>query len=277
MARVIADIGRDKAKNAPVIIGLAEVENYKVLEDLIQTDPLRGKNYRIVHYDSPDLRGIDVALLYQQDYFSPAYHENFELKLWDDQGRRIYTRDQLLVSGYLNDELIHIIVNHWPSRRGGEEKSRSKREKAAFLNMQIIEQIRLTNKKAKIILMGDLNDDPINTSLKEVLNTKASKESLQPGDIYNPMEAMFNRGHNTLVYRDNINMFDQILVSEPLITTKNQYDTFKLYRVAVFKPAYLITKSGRYKGYPFRSFSSGGFTGGYSDHYPVYLQLIRKL
>jgi predicted extracellular nuclease len=277
MAKVIADIGKDKSKNAPVIVGVAEVENYKVLEDLIQTEVLANKNYRIVHYDSPDLRGIDVALLYQQDYFNPTYHENFELKLWDTQGRRIYTRDQLLVSGYLDNELVHIIVNHWPSRRGGEEKSRHKREKAAFLSTQIIDNIRLNNKNAKIILMGDLNDDPINTSLKEVLKAKPKKETLQPGELYNPMEKMFKRGQNTLVYRDNINLFDQILVTESLITTKKQYNTYKLFRAAVFKAPYLTTKTGKYKGYPFRSFTNSGFTGGYSDHYPVYLHLIKEL
>ncbi len=277
MAKVIADIGRDKSKNAPVILGISEVENIAVLEDLVQTKILENSNYGIIHYDSPDLRGIDVALLYQQQYFKPIHHENFELKLWDAEGRRIYTRDQLLVSGYLDDELVHIIVNHWPSRRGGEEKSRYKREKAAYLNTQIIEKIRMNDINAKIILMGDLNDDPINSSLKEVLKTKAKKEILKPGDIYNPMEELFNRGQNTLVYRDNINLFDQILVTYSLVTIKNEYKTYKLYRAGVFKPSYLTTKSGKYKGYPFRSFSSGGFTGGYSDHYPVYLYLIREI
>ncbi|MDF1517648.1 MAG: endonuclease/exonuclease/phosphatase family protein, partial [Lutibacter sp.] len=134
MAKVLSEIGTEEAKNSPIIIGVSEIENYAVLEDLVNTSYLKDKQYGIIHYDSPDVRGIDVGLLYQISHFKPIYHETFELRLWGDEGYRIYTRDQLLVSGYLGDELIHIIVNHWPSRRGGEAKSRPNREKAAFLN-----------------------------------------------------------------------------------------------------------------------------------------------
>ena len=204
MAKVISEIGIAESKNSPVMLGVAEVENKKVLEDLISTDYLKDNNYEIIHYDSPDLRGIDVAFLYQPNYFKPTHSETFELKLWDEEGKRIFTRDQLLVSGYLDDELVHVIVNHWPSRRGGEEKSRHKREKAAYLNTQIIAKVRENDPNAKIIIMGDLNDDPTNSSLKTVLKTKSKKANVKEGDIYNPTEDMFRRGQNTLVYRDNI-------------------------------------------------------------------------
>lgn len=117
MAKVISQIGHEITKSSPTIIGLSEIENRNVLEDLVQSASLRKNKYRIIHYDSPDRRGIDVALLYKQAHFTPVHHEVFELKLWDEKGYPIYTRDQLLVSGYLDDELIHIIVNHWPSRR----------------------------------------------------------------------------------------------------------------------------------------------------------------
>lgn len=277
MAKVISEIGEDEAKNSPVILGVAEIENRKVLEDLIATDYLKSKNYSIIHYNSPDLRGIDVGFLYQPSFFRPTHHEAFELKLWESNGMRIYTRDQLLVSGYLGDELIHIIVNHWPSRRGGEEKSRPTREKAAYLNTQIIEQIKLTDPNPKVIIMGDLNDDPINTSLKEVLKTKAIKSEVQEGDIYNPMEDMFRRGQNTLVYRDNINLFDQIMFTSPLLTTTNDFSSYKMYKANVYNPQYLTTQTGKYKGYPFRSWGYGGFTDGYSDHYPVYIYLIKDV
>ncbi|MBI9040955.1 endonuclease/exonuclease/phosphatase family protein [Lutibacter sp.] len=276
MAKVLSEIGTDEAKNSPVIIGVAEIENRKVLEDLIATDYLKSKKYSIIHYDSPDLRGIDVGFLYQPNFFRPIHHETFELKLWEENGMRIYTRDQLLVSGYLGDELIHIIVNHWPSRRGGEEKSRPTREKAAYLNTQIIEQIKLTDPTPKVIIMGDLNDDPINTSLKEVLKTKAIKAEVNEGDIYNPMEDIFSRGQNTLVYRDQINLFDQIMFTSPLLTTTKDYSTYKMYKANVFNPQYLTTQTGKYKGYPFRSWSYSGFTDGYSDHYPVYIYLIKE-
>ena len=277
MAKVLSEIGLAEAKNSPVIIGVSEIENYAVLEDLVNTSFLKDKRYGIIHYDSPDIRGIDVGLLYQTNFFKPIYHETFELRLWDNNGYRIYTRDQLLVSGYLGDELIHIIVNHWPSRLGGEAKSRSKREKAAYLNTQIIAKIKETDPNPKIILMGDLNDDPINSSLKNILKTKAKKSDIEAGDIYNPMEEMFRRGQNTLAYRDNINLFDQIMFTSPLLTTTNNFSSYKMYKAAIFKPQYLTTQTGKYKGYPFRSWGNGGFTGGYSDHYPVYLYLIKEV
>lgn len=276
MSKVISEMGTTEAKNSPVILGVSEVENRKVLEDLIRTDALKGKNYNIIHYDSPDRRGIDVALLFQPNYFNPTHHEAFELKLWDEVGARIYTRDQLLVSGYLDGELIHLIVNHWPSRRGGEEKSSHKREKAAYLTTQIIAKVRETDPDAKIIIMGDLNDDPTNDSLKKVLKTKSKKADVQEGDIYNPTEDMFRRGQNTLVYRDNINLFDQILFTSPILEMKKDYSTYKMYKVNIFNPQYLTTQNGKYKGYPHRSFAGNNFINGYSDHYPVYMYLIRE-
>lgn len=276
MAKVLSEIGVKEAQNTAVIIGVSEVENRRVLEDLVNTDYLKNKEYGIIQYDSPDKRGIDVALLYQENHFRPIHHETFELKLWDENGIRVYTRDQLLVSGYLDDELIHVIVNHWPSRRGGEENSRSKREKAAYLNTQIIEKIKLSDPNPKIIMMGDLNDDPTNSSLKTVLKTKAKKSDVKNGDIYNPMEDMFRRGQNTLVYRDNINLFDQIMFTSPLLTTSKDYSTYKMYKTNIFNPQYLTTQTGKYKGYPYRSFAGNRFIGGYSDHYPVYMYLIKE-
>lgn len=276
MAKVISEIGIAESKNSPVILGVSEVENRKVLEDLIHTEALKDRNYEIIHYDSPDLRGIDVAFLYQPAYFKPTHSETFELKLWDEEGKRIYTRDQLLVSGYLDDELVHIIVNHWPSRRGGEEKSRHKREKAAYLTTQIIAKVRENDPNAKIIIMGDLNDDPTNSSLKKVLKTKSKKAEVKEDDIYNPTEDMFRRGQNTLVYRDNINLFDQIMFTSPLLETKRDYSSYKMYKVIIFNPQYLTTQSGKYKGYPHRSFAGPNFIDGYSDHYPVYMYLLRE-
>lgn len=276
MAKVISEIGVAESKNSPAILGVAEVENKKVLEDLIQTDFLKNKNYEFIHYDSPDLRGIDVAFLYQPEYFKPTHSETFELRLWDEEGKRIYTRDQLLVSGYLDDELIHVIVNHWPSRRGGEEKSSHKREKAAYLNTQIIAKVRENDPNAKIIIMGDLNDDPTNASLKKVLKTKSKKAEVQKDDIYNPTEDMFRRGQNTLVYRDNINLFDQLLFTSPLLAPKNDYSTYRMYKVIIFNPQYLTTQTGKYKGYPHRSFAGSNFINGYSDHYPIYMYLLRE-
>ena len=276
LASTIAQIGKEKANTSPAIIGVCEVENSAVLEDLIANKHLKEQRYGFVHYESPDKRGIDVALLYQHRYFKPIFHQAFNPNIYRNN-RKIFTRDQLLVSGYLDDELLHIIVNHWPSRSGGEAKSRSLREKAAYQNTKIIAQIRSKDPKAKIVIMGDFNDDPINSSFKNVLKTKAKKTRVRALDIFNPYEGLFQRGFHTLGYRDNLNMFDQILISKPLLDTgEKEFSTYKMFKAKVFNKRFLTTRKGKYKGYPFRSFSFGNYRGGYSDHYPVYLYLIKE-
>ena len=276
LSDVILQVGTEKTNTSPVILGVAEIENKAVLKDLINSEKLRKKRYDIIHFDSPDGRGIDVALLYQSRYFKPIHYESFNPNIYSEN-TKINTRDILWVQGFLDNEEVNIIVNHWPSRRGGEIKSSPLREKAAYKVTQIIEQIRENNTDAKIIIMGDFNDDPTNTSLKKVLKTKADKENLQKNDIYNPYENMFKKGLNTLGYRDNINLFDQILVSKPFLNIEKQdFSTYKLFKAAIFNKRFLTQKKGRSKGYPFRSFSNGKYTGGYSDHYPVYMYLIKE-
>ncbi len=276
LSDVLLQLGADKAKTSPALIGVVEVENKKVLEDLVATDKLKKKRYGIIHFDSPDKRGIDVALLYQKRYFKPIHFEAFNPNIYSEN-RKVYTRDILWVSGYLDDELVHVIVNHWPSRRGGEAKSRPLREKAAYKVTQIIEKIKEDDSNAKIIVMGDFNDDPINSSIKTVLKAKAKKKNVKEGDLYNPYENMFRRGFNTLGYRDNINLFDQILITSPLLDKgEKDFSSFKMFKSGIFNKRFLTQKKGRYKGYPFRSFSWGKYTGGYSDHYPVYMYLIKE-
>ena len=276
MASVIAQIGAEKANTGPAIIGVSEVENLSVLEDLVKSEHLSKMDYGIIHYDSPDKRGIDVALLYQKRYFKPIYHEAINPNIYRD-GYKVYTRDQLLVSGYLDDELIHVIVNHWPSRSGGEAKSRPSREKAAYQNTKIIEQVREKDPNAKILIMGDFNDDPTNSSFKNILKSKGKKEDVSKNDIFNPYEELHKKGFNTLGYRDNINLFDMVLISEPLLDKgEKDFSTYKMFKAMIFNKSFLTARKGQYKGYPFRSFADGGFTGGYSDHYPVYIYLIKE-
>ena len=276
LGSVIAQIGKDKSNTSPTILGVCEVENRAVIEDLVNSDRLKSKRYGIIHYESPDRRGIDVALLYQQRYFKPVHHESFNPNIYRDN-RKVYTRDQLLVSGYLDDELIHVIVNHWPSRSGGEMKSRPLREKAAYQNTKIIDQIKEKEKNPKILVLGDFNDDPINTSFKKVLKTKEKKNDVEDGDLYNPFERLFKKGYNTGGYRDNISMFDQIIITSALLSKdEKDFTSYKMFNPAVFNKSFMTNKKGRYKGYPFRSFSFGTYTGGYSDHYPVYLYLIKE-
>jgi hypothetical protein len=273
---VISQIGLEKVKTSPVIIGVCEIENKKVLEDLVNSKHLKERNYQIIHYDSPSFRGIDVALLYQSTYFKPIYHQAFNPNIYKDN-KKVFTRDQLLVSGYLDDELIHLVVNHWPSRRGGEKKSRPLREKAAYQNTKIIQYIREKDAAAKILLLGDFNDSPTNSSFKKVLKSKGEKRNLKKEDIFNPYEKLHKKGYNTLGYRDNVNLFDQILVSAPLVhIAAKDFSSYKLFTANIFNKPFLITKKGRYKGYPFRSFSYGNYIGGYSDHFPVYVYLIKE-
>lgn len=276
MAKVISEIGHDVTGTAPAIIGVCEIENRRTLEDLINQQPLLKYDYGIVHFDSPDRRGIDVALLYQKKIFTPSHYKNHELIIYDnnDATKRIYTRDQLLVSGVLDGEKIHVIVNHWPSRSGGEARSRPKRIKAAKLNMKIIDSLYSDDPYAKIITMGDLNDDPTSPSVKEVLKTKKKREKMDIKELYNPMEEMHKKGLGTLAWRDGWNLFDQIIVSTEL--AKKDYSSYRLYTTGIFNKTYLANPRGRYKGYPYRSFAGGGYTGGYSDHFPVYVYLIKE-
>ena len=277
MARVIADVGYESSHNAPAILGVSEVENRDVLEDVVNDPLLLEKDYGIVHYDSPDGRGIDVALLYQKKFFTPLHTSSHELKIYDDETReRIYTRDQLLVSGKLEGEMIHIIVNHWPSRRGGEARSRPKRVAAAKLNKRIIDSLQTIDPYAKIITMGDLNDDPTNASVKDVLKAERNKEKVGFKGIYNPYYSMFKKdGLGTTAYRDAWSLFDQIMFTKPFL--EKDYKSWRFYQAGIYNKNYLVNKEGRYKGYPLRSFADGGFTDGFSDHFPVYIQLIRQI
>ena len=277
MAKVIADIGKEGTNNSPVVIGVSEIENRDVLEDLINDPQLISKNYGIEHFNSPDGRGIDVALLYQKSVFKPVSSSNHVLKIFDDSsGKRVYTRDQLLVSGYLDGEMMHFIVNHWPSRRGGEARSRSKRVAAAKLSKRIIDSLQSTDPYAKIFTMGDLNDDPTNASVKKELKAVKNIDEVKPKGIYNPMENMKRKGLGSNAYRDSWSLFDQIMVTYPLID-KSDYDSYRFYKAGIFSKNYLINKKGRYKGYPYRSFANGSFTGGYSDHFPVYTYIIKEI
>ncbi|HSP12280.1 MAG TPA: hypothetical protein VLO29_07115 [Salegentibacter sp.] len=277
ISKVIAEIGKDVTGTSPTIIGLCEVENRGVLEDLLNEDILKTSDYGIVHFDSPDRRGIDVALLYKKSIFKPTNSQSRRLMIYDfvDPEKRVYTRDQLVVSGLLDGEKMHFLVNHWPSRSGGEARSSYKREKAAALSQKIIDSLFQLDPYSKIISMGDFNDDPTNRSLKEVLDTKANPEKTEIRELYNPMEKMLKQGLGTLAYRDGWNLFDQIILTGGFL--QKDYSKYQFYKAGIFNKNYLHTPDGQYKGYPFRSYGYGGYVGGYSDHFPVYIYLIKEL
>ena len=273
---VISDIGREQSGIPPAIIGVCEIENFRVLEDLVNQPLLQGYDYGIVHYDSPDRRGIDVGLIYQRSMFTPQNSKSHRLLIYEseDPAKRVYTRDQLVVSGLFEGEPMHFIVNHWPSRSGGEARSSYKRESAARLNNKIIDSLFVLDPYSKIVIMGDFNDDPTNKSIKKILGTRKDKNETLAGELFNPMENMLKKGMGTLAFRDGWNLFDQIFISHALLGS--DYSTYQFYRAGIFNPPYLLTTSGQFKGYPFRSYDFGGYTGGYSDHFPVFVYFIKE-
>lgn len=271
LAKVISEIGVGENPNSPTVLGVAEVENRSVLEDLVKQPALLNKEYGIIHFDSPDRRGIDVGLLYQKKHFQPTSYKNHPLIIERD-GARVYTRDQLLVTGLLDGEEMHFIVNHWPSRSGGEKRSSPFREAAAALNKRIIDSLFKINPNAKVITMGDFNDGPYNKSIKSVLGAKAKKEETKEFGLYNPMEEMSNKGIGTLAYRDAWDLFDQMIITEPFL--KKDYSSYRFWKAAVFNKPYLTQKTGQYKGYPLRNWNG---EVGYSDHFPVYLYIIKQM
>jgi len=275
LAYVISQIGILNRKSAPDLLGLCEVENRAVLQDLVEHPKLAPFNYGIVHMNSPDERGIDVALLYKKHLFIPSDFKSHRLLLFNEDGYRDYTRDQLVVSGFLDGEVFSILINHWPSRSGGEERSNSLRVLAAQRNKHIIDSLLRVDPKTKVITMGDLNDNPIDHSLKKTLGSVRLPKMADSIRLYNPMERLYRKGVGSLAYRDQWHLFDQILLNHQLL--QSQYENYTFWKAQVFAPAFLITQKGRYKGYPFRTYSGGAYTGGYSDHFPVYIYVLREV
>ncbi|VAW24784.1 hypothetical protein MNBD_BACTEROID04-1265 [hydrothermal vent metagenome] len=265
LGNVIAQLGTDRSFYSPAIVGVVEVENQKVLEDLVASKSLKKHLYGIVHYDSPDERGIDVALLYKKELFELLHSETFPLYLEDDRGNRDYTRDILLVKGNLNGELIYVLVNHWPSRRSGEDLTEKKRIKAAELATSITANIIAENENAKIIIMGDFNDDPSNASVKNYLVNNT---------FYNPMERLINTGNGTLNHKKTWHLFDQIIFSKNFFNNEKEKHSFKY--AAVFDRYFLKEWNGKFKGNPFRTYIGKWYQGGFSDHFPVYIYLKKN-
>ncbi|AXT52032.1 endonuclease [Aquimarina sp. BL5] len=262
LGTVISNIGFAKTGKAPVILGVAEVENKAVLEDLIKTKHLVNKNYGVVHHESPDERGIDVGLLYQKESFTVINSESVQVLVDNEYGERDFTRDILWVTGKLNNEEIHILVNHWPSRRDGAESTSYKRIAAANKNREVIDQIMEKDPDAKIIVMGDFNDDPKNESVRKHLVSH---------DFYNPMEKLHTRYRGTLNYKSQWNLFDQIIFSNNF--HKYQEGSHSFSEANIFDDSFLKIYKGRYKGTPFRTYAGRKYKGGYSDHFPVYVLL----
>ena len=274
IAKVITAVGEWEA---PELVGMCEVENQYVLEQLVNYSPIKSVNYQIIHKESPDRRGIDVALLYRKDRFKPISFNFIEIKM-PKPFTRTKTRDLLYVKGIvLGQDTIHVFVNHWPSRWGGQQKSEPKRMYLASVLKHQTDSILKGNPKSRIVIIGDFNDEPDNISLKNVLNAHREIDGeVIDTSLYNLM-AILNKktGQGTHKYHGTWGVLDQIIVSGYFMKNKTTYTGID--GVHVFKADFLLEKDEKYTGeQPNRTYIGYKYHGGFSDHLPVYLDLTIK-
>jgi len=253
IGKVIIAVGEWKA---PAIIGLCEIENRTVLNDLVNNSPLQKMQYQIVHHESPDPRGIDVALLYNAKKFRVLSDSALTIRKRDSSLAR--TRDILYVQGILEKDTIHIYVNHWSSRRGGQMATEQKRINGANTLRKHLDGVFSKNTNAKVLIMGDFNDEPDNKSVYDVL---------VKGELYNAMFNKISVSAGTNRYRNKWNMLDQIILSNTLKR--------KMSEAEIFKRDWLFSedKNGERKNL-FRTYQGPIYKGGYSDHLPVYIDFL---
>ena len=273
MERVVFDMAAIN-KDYPIVIGLSEIENRSVLEDFIAQPKLKGANYRICHYDSPDARGVDVAFLYRADVFKLEGSDNIKLNVPELPNFR--TRDLVVMWGTIEGEPFYFLVSHWPSRLGGKEASQFKRDACARQIREIKDSLLKANPATKVIVMGDFNDDATDASLVKVMGAKGKVKELQTGDFFNPYVQMLRAGLGTLAYQDSWNLFDNICVTENLVN--GTYGKLRLLKGKkfygnIFTRPYMFQQEGQYKGYPLRTFVTNNFQNGFSDHFPVYIYI----
>ncbi len=267
---VLSRLATEYNTDGPAIIGLAEVENRKVLEDLVNTKNLKQRKLAIVHFDSPDPRGIDVALLYHPKQFTLIRAKAIPVPNTTNN-RNTKTRDILYATGRTGHDTLHLLVNHWPSRRDGENNTQKKRKAVAEINRKIIDSVLGSNPNARIIVMGDLNDNPLNKSITQSLKAIPDKSDTNKHILYNPWNDLYRKGYGTSVYKSKWMLFDQIIISKALLTPakgKLHYDS-----VEIFNRRFLCNSFGKNKDFPHRSFNGTRWIDGFSDHFPVLLYL----
>lgn len=275
LSTVISQIGTNFSPDGPALLGVAEIENDTVLRDLAQMPLLKSRNYKWVHYNSPDTRGIDVALFYNPKYFTVDTSHSLFVELPGGAKDAYFTRDVLWVQGKFDGETVHVYVNHWPSRRGGEERSAPGRAAAAGVVKRHMDSIMKKQPNAKVVIMGDLNDDPTSASLVEVLRARGKVAEVKSGGLFNPWMELYKRGIGTLAYQDAWGLFDQIVISHAWLD-KSQSGFF-YHQPHVFRKEYMVENQGRFKGYPMRTWDGSSYRGGYSDHFPTFLVLLKRV
>ncbi|MDO5654972.1 MAG: endonuclease [Flavobacteriaceae bacterium] len=266
IAMTISRIGLDETGYPPSLVGLAEVENDVVVQDLIKNKYLGEENYDFVHFDSQDERGIDVALIYNKHVFFPEHSEPLHPPMIYDGGGRDLTRDILYVKGKLYHRRIHVFVVHMPSKRE-ENYNLAKREAIAQKLWHKIEDISREEKNPYIIVLGDFNSDPTTDTLKKYLKGQHQKPKSSELSFFNPMELLVRDGHFTTVHRKDWLLFDQMLFSTAFFSA---YASPTLVGTQVFNPYFLQEWNHKYRFQPFRTYVGRKYLGGYSDHFPIY-------
>ncbi len=268
MAYAISQLKTPTTPKGPAIIGVSEIENKSVLDDLVNDPQIRTWGLQVVHHDSPDRRGVDVAMLYNPRFFRFESVENHRLKIEGYDSFR--TRDQMVVTGTLGGKKVSVIVNHWPSRMGGQEQSSYLREAAAALSKHIADSIWASDPDRGVIVMGDLNDDPDDKSVAEVLGASRQTKGVGPHDFYNPWwNVLRDKGIGTLAYKGAWNLFDQIVISGNLLEQNAGQSDLQFFKQMVHNHDFLIDPNGTRQGYPLRTFAAGVWLNGYSDHFPT--------
>lgn len=274
LANAIAHMTTTTTPMGPAIIGVSEIENKSVLDDLVKAAPIKKWMLQVVHHDSPDRRGVDVGLLYNPRFFRVVDVTNHTLVIPGYESFK--TRDQMCVTGILGGDTISVIVNHWPSRLGGQEQSSYLREAAAQLSKDIADSLWRIRPNQGVIIMGDLNDDPQDKSCAKVLGAKKDARGVKPHEFYNPWWKMIDKGIGTLAYKGSWNLFDQIIISGTLL--KDNADGRIYYRKCqVNNFEFLKDTEGNRQGYPLRTHSGGVWLNGYSDHFPSEIFLLKEM
>lgn len=298
MARVLSELCTDKLPQGPAVIGVSELENHLALEALLNQPSLAGRGLKYVDVAGPDRRGVECAFIYNPRFFQmerymhvPYYYapsgrvddplvgfytdEQGEVQAYTDlKGDTTHiTRGFLVMQGLLAGERMFFIVNHWPSRAAGSEA----RERAGYQVRLLKDALMASHPEAKVMIMGDMNDDPADKSMTTALGCKHQTDKVKKAtDLFNPWhETLYKRGQGTLLYQGKWNLFDQIVFSGNLLGTDRT--SLKFYKHEIFMRDYLFQQEGKYKGSPLRTHAGGVWLNGYSDHLPTYVYLIKEV
>lgn len=269
MSEILSLLATDRLPMGPAIIGVSEIENRRVLEDLLKQPALAERGYEIIHYDGEDKRGVECAFLYNPKFFHvnsigllPYVYENDTIHK---------TRGFLVADGELAGEHFVCIVNHWPSRAAASPA----RERAGEQVRAIKDSLQRIDPSVKIVIMGDMNDDPMDKSMSVSLGAKRKAKDTGKMDLFNPWWDTLKKGYGTLMYQGKWNLFDQIVFTGNFLN--DDYSSLTYYKHEIFRRDFMFQNSGKYKGYPKRTHAGGVWLNGYSDHLPTIVYFLKEV